>query len=364
MKYPKKLILDYISGNDIDNYNIEELEDDYQFMMEVIKQTKDKRLYNLCSEKVQNNYIFVRFLIETFKKDISFITEVAEKYLSKVNKEDITYKELVIILSNISNSDYDNPLECYKAAAFASYLSTVVTIKKVFDERKIEDLGCGFILIQEEYKNSPIIIEDMAKRMIFDIFHNTEDNVTLEEIIHINYKDKKILEKQGVVNFIINHITAIDESLGRYISIHIELIKPIQEDITRILNNWDNYMNRLNERRVYIVYCELREYNKRNEDEFYFSSYQVFDEVVIEQKLDKVFQLSLRTTAEIELEESLDKTSSLKRKKLKNNISQLIKDIFKYDYLPKQIPEDKFRLEQQPQEKVIPFQRKRKKTKA
>ena len=48
-KYSKKLILDYISANDINEYTLDELENDYIFMIEVIKYTKDKKMYYFAS---------------------------------------------------------------------------------------------------------------------------------------------------------------------------------------------------------------------------------------------------------------------------------------------------------------------------
>ena len=58
-KYSKKMINDYILGNDIKDYSIEELEDDKEFMMLVIGTTNDEKFYNLCSDNP--------FLIDFFK---------------------------------------------------------------------------------------------------------------------------------------------------------------------------------------------------------------------------------------------------------------------------------------------------------
>ena len=41
--YNKKLIYDYIMGNDIEDFDTDELENNPEFMMEVIKYTKDKK---------------------------------------------------------------------------------------------------------------------------------------------------------------------------------------------------------------------------------------------------------------------------------------------------------------------------------
>ena len=66
-KYSKKMINDYILGNDIKEYSIERLENDKEFMMLVIGATNDEKFYNSCSEKLKKDYSFVRYLIEKFK---------------------------------------------------------------------------------------------------------------------------------------------------------------------------------------------------------------------------------------------------------------------------------------------------------
>ena len=63
IKYNPKLVYNYIMGNDIYPYDIEKLEDDYNFMTSVIVYSKDKNFYNLCSTNLKNNYKFLKFLI-------------------------------------------------------------------------------------------------------------------------------------------------------------------------------------------------------------------------------------------------------------------------------------------------------------
>ena len=82
-KYSKKLIWDYIHGEEIDH--IDELEEDYQFMMAVIELSHDKKMYDMCSDQIKSNYEFVRFLIEMFQGDKRFIVRVANFYLDTVN---------------------------------------------------------------------------------------------------------------------------------------------------------------------------------------------------------------------------------------------------------------------------------------
>ena len=100
-KYNKSLIYDYINGNDIENYNVEELENDYEFMKLVINVSKDKNIYKLCSDKLKNNYEFIKFIIYKFKNDIDFICKVANSYLDITNNE-IEEIELNIIMSELT----------------------------------------------------------------------------------------------------------------------------------------------------------------------------------------------------------------------------------------------------------------------
>ena len=77
--YPKKLIFDYISGNDINNFNIDALEEDYLFMIDIINYTKDKATYNWCSDVVKNNHEFVKFILTTLKDDIAILEEYCKE---------------------------------------------------------------------------------------------------------------------------------------------------------------------------------------------------------------------------------------------------------------------------------------------
>ena len=42
LKYSASTVEDYIEGNDIEDFDIDELENDRSFMLDVIKKTKDK----------------------------------------------------------------------------------------------------------------------------------------------------------------------------------------------------------------------------------------------------------------------------------------------------------------------------------
>ena len=57
MKFNKDLVLDYVYGNDICDYDIEKLENDFDFMLEVLKYTKDSNMYFFCSEEIGRAHV-------------------------------------------------------------------------------------------------------------------------------------------------------------------------------------------------------------------------------------------------------------------------------------------------------------------
>ena len=63
-KYSKELIDKYIKGEDIKNHQIEELENDKDFMIQVIKETNDKNFYNLFEKyilgKIIKEHMFIK----------------------------------------------------------------------------------------------------------------------------------------------------------------------------------------------------------------------------------------------------------------------------------------------------------------
>ena len=56
-KYSNYVIRKYVNAEEI-SYDIDELEDDPKFMRKVIEYTKDKNMYNLCSNRVKKDYFF------------------------------------------------------------------------------------------------------------------------------------------------------------------------------------------------------------------------------------------------------------------------------------------------------------------
>ena len=103
----KNLVQKYINGEEIPESVLKDLEKDKKFMMEVIKASKDKNIYNLCAEELKKDYEFIKYLILTFKDDVNFITMVANEYLNTNPKQEEVI-ELSVIMDDIIGYTVDN----------------------------------------------------------------------------------------------------------------------------------------------------------------------------------------------------------------------------------------------------------------
>lgn len=290
--YDKKVVFDYICGNDIVDYDIDDLENDYQFMIDVIKYTRDKNMYNLCSTSVKNNYIFVKFLVQEFKNDLEFISMVADNYLSSLDKKDITFYELNILMCDIIGENCDTKYASYHIQKSLFYTSQMLAfssfIKQEEDETVLAEFGLGFPFIIDEYGTSDVIQNFFARNLINEIFYN--DNMTLEELIHKQLKDYKKIEVQGINQYLIYYISSFDSYLASYASVHPELLKNISKEVNNIITNWENYLDRINKRKISIFYQEVEKELEKLQYGVRFSLTELINYVVKKLNLESIFE--------------------------------------------------------------------------
>lgn len=284
-KYDKKLILDYVSGNDIEGYDIDELENDYKFMIEVIAYTKDKNMYALCSDEVKNNYMFIRSMVEIFYNDFDFIVELANKYLEKADQDDITYKELVVLISQLSNDIENENLYKFKVKAEVVFRCEMVEIecwqKYETDENLKRRIGLGFLFFMDKYGTSKILMDFFAKKLIDNIFYSDE-KYKLENLIHANTKNKEYLNEENINNYIYSFVELKDEALAHHIvANNLHLIEHVKKDLEKIYNKWDNYMKRLNVRRNIILDDEVRDFIEKNKIDINFDIYELINYILV-----------------------------------------------------------------------------------
>ena len=205
LKYNKQTLLNYINGLDTPGFELDELENDKNFMMEAIAFAKDKNMYDLCSDELKKDYEFVKFMITTFSSDKKFIEEIAEDFIEDLDEEDIVYKELSVLMTSLLSK---RELNTFNGRALAFYVKECVGLSVLEESGELDDVlpnfGKGFFVLQTKYETSDIIQRFFAERFLSDIFFNGKMN--FEELIHSKAKDITDIDKVGETIFILNII--------------------------------------------------------------------------------------------------------------------------------------------------------------
>lgn len=258
--YSKQLLESYINGDEVLGYDIEALENNPNFMMQAIKMSKDKNLYNLCSEAVKINYDFVCFIAHNFKEDGHFVSMVADHYLQlKLNFKKSF--ELSIMLSDLLTDGYEDKYKLLRTAASERIFLEVECFLLSIDELNVKQLaGKGFFYIMDSYEDSKIIMDFLAKKMVESIFYNP----SLEKFLHSRFKSYEQIKQKGVTNMIIDYLSTVDSYLSGYIQKNIELVYDLKRRIQNVGKGWEHYVTDLNKRRVFIIYDEVNSFLDKN----------------------------------------------------------------------------------------------------
>lgn len=286
-KYNIELILKYINGDDIDNYDIEELEDDYGFMLSVIKYTNDKNIYDMCSDNVKGNYNFIKYLINKYSNDINFIYEVTNNFI-EYNRNKLERIEILILITNIIPKDNDNYIR-YKTILEGMYLVDKFNIEALKKQPSIDIVSdiiqYGFWIIIDDYSNSDIVMKYYAKKFINDIIE--EYKINIERDIHNNFNQFKELEEYGINNYLLDLISKYDTNLSSYISCHLELLNDLKKDIDRYKNRWNSYLKIEEERKYNELIFLVHDYIEKHVLEYYFSENYILYYIARELGIDK-----------------------------------------------------------------------------
>jgi len=263
-KYDNKLIEDYIQGNDIEEYDIEDLENDYEFMISVFEKTNDKKMYNFCSDSLKKDYRLVKYLINKYNDDLDYITNVADNFLEDV-QEEIERLEICLIMDKYMSRE--EPYNSYKVILSAAYQAKRVEIelykKTSNDDFANNEIGMGFLLMYDLYNESTIVTDFFAERTIIAIL--SENEINLEEHLHKRFKTYEELEKEGINNYLIQFMSIYDSMLASYISTKPYLLKPLISQIKYIKLNWENYNARDEVTMYNILLNEVHKYMEENE---------------------------------------------------------------------------------------------------
>lgn len=284
-KYSRKLLSDYLLGKSIDDYDIDELESNPEFIKEIIDFSNDKSMYNLCDDELKKNFNLMKFLVLKFKDDEQFIKKIARDF-SNCSDNETDIFEINIIVSELVKIDYENIAENdsfidAKGMFHLLNLSYMSEMKGEEDYDVINFLQMGFICFKETYEGRKTIIDYIAKEMVSLIL--TKEGLSLEELVHSKFKSKEKLEKVGTINFIINYIASYDSNLAEYLQANIKLIEPVKNDLDRIKDNFENYNDIKREEMMYWI---IEYVQKKSEDLCgYFSGTQLLEFIANDLKI-------------------------------------------------------------------------------
>lgn len=284
-KYSRKLLSDYLLGKSIDDYDIDELESNPEFIKEIIDFSNDKSMYNLCDDELKKNFNLMKFLVLKFKDDEQFIKKIARDF-SNCSDNETDIFEINIIVSELVKIDYENIAENdsfidAKDMFHLLNLSYMSEMKGEEDYDVINFLQMGFICFKETYEGRKTIIDYIAKEMVSLIL--TKEGLSLEELVHSKFKSKEKLEKVGTINFIINYIASYDSNLAEYLQANIKLIEPVKNDLDRIKDNFENYNDIKREEMMYWI---IEYVQKKSEDLCgYFSGTQLLEFIANDLKI-------------------------------------------------------------------------------
>ena len=259
-KYNNDLIDSYINGDDIDD--IEVLENDEEFMKEVINKTDDKNFYNLCSLELKHNHDFIRYLIEKYSDDKEFISKVLDNYLeNNKSEESIYHLDLVLLVYSLTKK------EDYKVIADSIYRVDRVKVEVYKlteeDEEKKDFIGMGFVSIFDLYHDNEMVLDYYAKNLLGDIF--LENEIDMDGLMHNRFKSSLEIEQMGIRTFLINFIESFDDMLSSYISTHIYLLDELVKKGEKVIKNWDKYNKVTEIRKINRIFYKIHDYYKECE---------------------------------------------------------------------------------------------------
>ena len=257
-----------------------------------LEASRDKEIYYSCPEELKSNFYFIVEVIEIFKDDFDFIMEVAESYLKYIPKEEIEnskeYLELSILLGeNVPEGHpyyeyYKVILECLFAGIFSEMVVAKDYLPGVSD--------CGFSLLMNVYKGRENVLNYFAKRLIECVYYHNSLG-SLEELVHKNYEDFGDIVEEGYEEFFIRNLTDVDYSLGEYLASNMNLLEEVCERLDYVGNNWEHYEEDYTDFITSLVrnWLEIRKEAQVYGE--YFDYEQSFNEVLVSERLDKLFGL-------------------------------------------------------------------------
>lgn len=271
----KKLITDYINGNDID-IDVELLENDLDFMIAAIDYSNDQNLYKLCGEDIKYNFEMIKFLVEKFHDDSEFIIDTVIDFLDNydyanwykkynetnpLNEKNVEELEVLITIDEYLPKVLDERIMEIEFRLKDKYtkfrIFVEVALESGLENKLNQTIDKGFSLVEMLYPTSYLIKDYYAKSIIDEILIGCEGN-TYEEKIH---KLSDSLEQpENALKTLINIAKKYDVELSNYIIARSEAFEKYIHNIDLVINNWDNYNNRIIDERILDILDVISDY--------------------------------------------------------------------------------------------------------
>ena len=318
--YSKELIYNYMIGNYIEN--LDELESDKDFLFLVLKESKDISYYSYLDIFYRRNYNVIKYMLLNFKDNFDVYREDADYLLDRLDRDSSEYKEIIILMASIDKNAFNN-YKIYRTSFYAEDRVEVGAVQN--SDKEFEELiGLGFEVVLSKYEDKPLILDYYAICFLYEIFYEDKN---FEEIVHRNIKDKEKLNKLGNTKFLLDYIGNLDYYLKEYLKEHLYLLDNLSNDLDLVKNNWDNYIKRINEQRVAIVYQVVEQFMETYRGKFYFDIYGTLDKIIRKYHLEGIFEL------EEEIEEFDLKDNEYLKEKFTSDMDKLITGLFREDVI-------------------------------
>ena len=261
MKYNKKTILDYISGNDLE-YDIELLEKDSNFMLDVLNHTKDKKIIQFCDQSLLNDPIFIYNLLDVFKEDRLFCIKLASNFIKKHKNYNVETINVALKAQEINNDIYNQEEE--ELFDLSLYLQVAYIEFKIMLENKMKDENLGntmnFGIILCNFPQDDLFKKFIAKNMINDIFNSLEKSFEL--YIKSGYSSPNYIDNIGSEQFILDLIRGHDEDLADYTEFHLDIIYNKIITLDFIINEWKKEINNYEDEISEIIEAFYEQHNE------------------------------------------------------------------------------------------------------
>ena len=231
MFYDENLIDSYINKSPI--LNRKRLENDPNFMLNVIKKTNDKMFYYFCSNSVKHDYNFVSYLLNHFSNSVMFCDEVLRGYI--VDEIDVfeLKHEIFHIYDQITSFKNSSLKRTYNNFLNIIYKYEKLVIEDATKDEEMatmsDEIGLGFVFILSEYTKKT---EQMffARKMLKDIFSFDVINDIVKNV-HSKFRRKDDFLEYGINHFIIDFIQKYDIYLADFVQCNINLLTDVKKQI-------------------------------------------------------------------------------------------------------------------------------------